>query len=40
MVKQVTHSFASGMILMAASLIAGAILALTLPVALRETGKL
>ena len=40
MVKQVTHSFGGEMILMAASLIAAAMLALTLPVALRETDTL
>jgi ACS family tartrate transporter-like MFS transporter len=37
MVKQTTHSFAGGMILMAASLVAAGMLALTLPVPLRET---
>ena len=37
MVKQATHSFAGGMIMMAASLVVAGILALTLPVALRET---
>jgi ACS family tartrate transporter-like MFS transporter len=37
MVKQATHSFAGGMLLMAASLIAAGLLALTLPVPLRET---
>lgn len=36
-VRQVTHSFAGGMIVMAASLFAAGILALTLPVPLRET---
>jgi ACS family tartrate transporter-like MFS transporter len=37
MVKQATHSFAGGMLLMAASLVAGGVLALTLPAPLRET---
>lgn len=37
MVKQATHSFAGGMLVMAASLVAAGALALTLPVALRET---
>ncbi len=36
-VKQATHSFAGGMLLMAASLVVAAMLALTLPVPLRET---
>jgi ACS family tartrate transporter-like MFS transporter len=36
-VKQRTHSFAGGMIVMAASLVAAGLLALTLPVSLRET---
>ena len=36
-VKQATHSFAGGMIVMAASLVVGGVLALTLPVPLRET---
>jgi ACS family tartrate transporter-like MFS transporter len=36
-VKQRTHSFAGGMIVMAASLVAAGLLALTLPVPLRET---
>jgi ACS family tartrate transporter-like MFS transporter len=36
-VKQATHSFAGGMIVMAVSLVAGGVLALTLPVPLRET---
>ncbi|MGC2493057.1 MFS transporter [Candidatus Binatus sp.] len=39
MVKQATHSFAGGMIMMAASLVAAGILALTLPVVLRETNQ-
>jgi MFS transporter, ACS family, tartrate transporter len=39
MVKQTTHSFAGGMIVMAASLVAAGILALTLPVPLRETDQ-
>jgi len=37
MVKQATHSFAGGMLAMAASLVAAGLLALTLPVPLRET---
>jgi hypothetical protein len=37
MVKQVTHSFAGGMMLITASLVAGATLALTLPAPLRDT---
>src|ERR1700722_17306482 len=37
MVKQATHSFAGGMLLMAASLVVAGLLALTLPVPLRET---
>jgi hypothetical protein len=37
MVKQATHSFAGGMIMMAGSLVVAGILALTLPVPLRET---
>ncbi|HZC45856.1 MAG TPA: MFS transporter [Candidatus Acidoferrum sp.] len=37
MVKQATHSFAGGMLVMAASLVAAGLLALTLPVALRES---
>jgi hypothetical protein len=37
MVKQATHSFAGGMLLMAASLMVGGLLALTLPAPLRET---
>jgi len=37
MVKQETHSFAGGMLLMAASLVVAGLLALTLPVPLRET---
>jgi len=37
MVKQTTHSFAGGMLVMAASLIVAGMLALTLPVPLRET---
>ena len=37
MVKQATHSFAGGMLVMAASLIAAGMLALTLPVPLRDT---
>jgi MFS transporter, ACS family, tartrate transporter len=36
-VKQTTHSFAGGMIVMAASLVAAGLLALTLPVPVRET---
>jgi MFS transporter, ACS family, tartrate transporter len=36
-VKQTTHSFAGGMIVMATSLVLGGMLALTLPVPLRET---
>jgi MFS transporter, ACS family, tartrate transporter len=36
-VKQATHSFTGGMIVMAASLVAAGVLALTLPVPLRET---
>jgi len=36
-VKQQTHSFAGGMLLMAASLVVAGLLALTLPVPLRET---
>ena len=39
MVKQATHSFAGGMILMAGSLVVAGILALTLPVPLRETDQ-
>ncbi len=39
MVKQATHSFAGGMILMAGSLVAAGLLALTLPVPLRETDQ-
>jgi MFS transporter, ACS family, tartrate transporter len=39
MVKQATHSFAGGMIAMAAALVAGSVLALTLPVRLRETDQ-
>ena len=38
-VKQATHSFAGGMILMACSLVAAGLLALTLPVPLRETDR-
>jgi MFS-type transporter involved in bile tolerance (Atg22 family) len=37
MVKQQTHPFAGGMLLMAASLVVAGLLALTLPVPLRET---
>ena len=37
LVKQTTHSFAGGMLLMAASLVAAGLLALTLPVPVRET---
>jgi ACS family tartrate transporter-like MFS transporter len=37
MVKQTTHSFAGGMLVMAASLVAAGMIALTLPVVLRET---
>jgi ACS family tartrate transporter-like MFS transporter len=39
MVKQATHSFAGGMMLMAASLVTAGLLALTLPVPLRETDQ-
>jgi MFS transporter, ACS family, tartrate transporter len=39
MVKQATHSFAGGMILMAVSLVAAGMLGLTLPVAVRETDE-
>src|SRR5579862_1972968 len=39
MVKQATHSFAVGMILMAASLVVAGVLALTLPAELRETDR-
>jgi ACS family tartrate transporter-like MFS transporter len=39
MVKQATHSFAGGMIMMAGSLVVAGILALTLPVPLRETDQ-
>jgi ACS family tartrate transporter-like MFS transporter len=38
-VKQTTHSFAGGMIVMAASLVAAGLLALTLPVPVRETDQ-
>ena len=38
-VKQATHSFAGGMIMMAVSLVAAGVLALTLPVPLRETDQ-
>jgi ACS family tartrate transporter-like MFS transporter len=37
LVKQTTHSFAGGMLVMAASLVAAGMLALTLPVPVRET---
>jgi hypothetical protein len=40
MVKRATHSFAGGIVLMAASLIAGGMLALTPPVPLRDTDTL
>ncbi|WP_424673727.1 hypothetical protein [Candidatus Binatus sp.] len=40
MVKQTTHSFAGGMVLMAASLVAAGTLALTPPVPLRDTDTL
>jgi ACS family tartrate transporter-like MFS transporter len=36
-VRQATHSFAGGMLVMAASLVAAGLLALTLPVAMRES---
>ena len=39
MVKQTTHSFAGGMIVMAVSLVAAGMIALTLPVPVRETDQ-
>jgi ACS family tartrate transporter-like MFS transporter len=39
LVRQATHSFAGGMILMACSLVAAGLVALTLPVPLRETDQ-
>ena len=39
MVQQATHGFAGGILLMAASLIAAGLLALTLPAPLRETDQ-